>query len=119
MRRHTVIGAQVFSGIESPLMRLAREIALNHHERWDGSGYPNGVAGEEIPLGARIVSVADVYDALTHERPYKKAWPEEVAVAEIEANSGSQFDPTVVEVFLAVLEVLEHSRESPVIKPIA
>jgi putative two-component system response regulator len=107
MRRHTVIGAQVFSGIESPLMKLAKEIALCHHEKWDGSGYPNGCCGELIPLGARIVSVADVYDALTHERPYKHAWPHSEAIEEIISQSGRQFDPNVVEAFLTVMVEFE------------
>ncbi len=99
MRRHTITGGQVFSGIESPMMKLAREIAICHHERWDGSGYPNGLAGDSIPLSARIVSIADVYDALVNERPYKRAWTHEDAVAEIESQSGRQFDPRVVEGF--------------------
>lgn len=100
MRRHTITGGHVFSGIRSPLMKLAREIAISHHERWDGSGYPKGLAGEAIPLAARIVSVADVYDALVHERPYKRAWAHADAIAEIESQKGRQFDPEVVEFFL-------------------
>ncbi len=103
MRRHTVVGAQVFSGIKSPLMRLAMEIALNHHERWDGAGYPNGLSGEAIPLAARIVTVADVYDALVHERPYKRAWTHEDTLVELEAQKGKQFDPRIVDGFLALM----------------
>jgi putative two-component system response regulator len=104
MRCHTTIGAQVFASIDSPLMKLAREIALSHHERWDGAGYPHGVAGDTIPLGARIVAVADVYDALVHERPYRSAWTPEAALVEIQSQSGAQFDPRVVDAFLAVMD---------------
>ena len=79
--------------------QLAEEIALTHHEWWDGSGYPNGLAGEEIPLSGRIVAVADVFDALTHERPYKQAWTVADSVLEMRRLSGRQFDPAVVEAF--------------------
>ncbi len=103
MRGHTVVGGQVFSGVESPLMILCREIALHHHERWDGTGYPTGIAGEAIPLAARIVAVADVYDALVNTRPYKAAWSHEEAVAEIKSKSGTQFDPAIVDAFLALV----------------
>lgn len=103
MRRHTLVGGQVFFGVESPLMILCREIALHHHERWDGTGYHSGLAGEGIPLAARIVAVADVYDALVHQRPYKPAWSHDDAVAEIAAQSGKQFDPEVAEAFLAAV----------------
>jgi putative two-component system response regulator len=100
MREHTTIGAEILSGSKSPLLRMAEEIALTHHERWDGQGYPRGLSGEEIPLTARIVAVADVFDALTHERPYKEAWPVNEAVAEILHQARRHFDPEVVEVFL-------------------
>jgi putative two-component system response regulator len=103
MKSHTIIGAQVFTNIDSPLMQLAQEIALNHHERWDGSGYPNGLAGENIPVSARIVAIADVYDALTNVRPYKPAWTHDDAVAEIIRTSGSHFDPSAVEAFIRVI----------------
>ncbi|MEX2542841.1 MAG: tetratricopeptide repeat protein [Trueperaceae bacterium] len=93
---HTVIGARILEGAKSGVLRLAQEIALAHHERWDGKGYPLGLEGEEIPLSARIVATADVLDALTHERPYKRAWSPGEALAEIARNSGHQFDPTVV-----------------------
>jgi putative two-component system response regulator len=99
VKRHTTIGAQILADSTSPLLKLAREIALTHHERWDGGGYPDGRAGEEIPLAGRIVAVADVFDALTHERPYKQAWPLEDAVTEILAQAGRQFDPKVVDAF--------------------
>ena len=91
MKRHTVIGAQMLSGSSSLYLQLAEEIALTHHERWDGRGYAD-IAGESIPLSGRIVAVADVFDALTHERPYKIACPLDQAVKEIIAQSGKQFD---------------------------
>lgn len=101
MKRHTTIGAKMLSGSTSPWLQLAEEIALHHHERWDGRGY-NGLQGEATPLSGRIVAVADVFDALTHERPYKKAWRIEDAVAEIESQSERQFDARVVKAFLAL-----------------
>lgn len=99
---HTVIGADILSGSGYPLLQLAEEIALNHHERWDGLGYPRGLAGEAIPVSGRVVAVADVFDALTHGRPYKVAWTVREALAEIEAQAGTQFDPAVVEAMLRV-----------------
>ena len=102
MQQHTVIGAGMLSGSTSPWLQLAEQIALSHHERWDGKGYPAGLAGKDIPLVGRIVAVADVFDALTHERPYKKAWQEDAAKAEIESKVGSQFDEHVVKAFLTL-----------------
>jgi putative two-component system response regulator len=99
IKTHTTIGAEILSGSRSPLLRLAERIALSHHERWDGRGYPGGLSGEQIPLAGRIVAVADVFDALTHERPYKEAWPVENAVQEILAQRGRQFDPRLVDAF--------------------
>jgi putative two-component system response regulator len=81
-------------------MKLAREIAIGHHERWDGTGYPLGLSGRAIPKAARIVAVADVYDALVSERPYKRAWSHDEAIEEILNQSGKQFDPEVVEAFV-------------------
>ncbi len=103
MKAHVTIGSKILSGSRSPLLQLAEIIALTHHERWDGSGYMS-LKKEEIPLAGRIVTVADVFDALTHKRPYKEAWPIERARAEIEAHAGIQFDPFVVEVFLKLLD---------------
>ena len=103
MKQHTTIGAGMLSGSSSPLMRLAEEIALSHHERWDGKGYPRGLAGRDIPLSGRIVAVADVFDALTHERPYKDAWGIERVINELQAMRGSQFDSKVVNAFLKII----------------
>ncbi len=103
MKQHTAIGAGMLAGSHSPLIRLAEEITLNHHERWDGSGYPRGLAGQKIPLSGRIVAVADVFDALTHERPYKQAWSLEKVFAELTQMRGSQFDPRVVDAFFKVV----------------
>lgn len=100
MKKHCEIGAQLLSNGHSAFLQTARAIALNHHERWDGSGYPNHLSGSDIPLEGRIVAVADVFDALTNDRPYKQAWPEDEAKAEIEKQAGKQFDPQVVEAFL-------------------
>lgn len=102
MRTHTTIGADILSGSRSPLLRLAEEIALTHHERWDGAGYPRGLAAEDIPLPGRIVAVADVFDSLTHERPYKSAWTVRDALIEIEDSAGSHLDPSVVEALLRI-----------------
>jgi HD-GYP domain-containing protein (c-di-GMP phosphodiesterase class II) len=111
MQRHTVIGASILALSRSPVLQLAQEIALSHHERWDADGYPNGLGREAIPIAARIVAVADVYDALTHDRPYKHAWPPDQALAEIKRQAGSQFDPQVVAAFLSDQPHTEHARE--------
>jgi putative two-component system response regulator len=99
MKTHCVIGAELLSSEDVPLLQLAAEIALSHHERWDGKGYPYGRAGDDIPLAGRIVAVADVFDALTHHRPYKRAWAQEAALEEIVSLSGLAFDPDVVSAF--------------------
>lgn len=103
VKAHTTIGARLLAGSQHPLLRLAEQIALTHHERWDGEGYPPGIAGEDIPLVSRIVAVADVFDALTHERPYKHAWSVADAVEEIRKERGRQFDPRVVDAFVDML----------------
>lgn len=105
VKTHTVIGAKILSGSRSPLLSMAEEIAWSHHERWDGRGY-GGLSGEEIPLYGRITTVADVFDALTHKRPYKEAWPLEEAIAEINRQRGEQFDPRVVDAFMAIHDEL-------------
>ena len=103
IRTHITIGDKILFGSKSPLLQMAEEIALTHHERWDGTGYL-GLKEEEIPMTGRIVAIVDFFDAVTHERPYKKAWPEEEALAEIKEQSGRHFDPRVVEAFLQVIE---------------
>jgi CHASE2 domain-containing sensor protein len=102
MRRHTSIGASILAGSSSPLIQLAETIALTHHERWDGTGYPAGLAGEQIPRPGRIAAVCDVFDALLAKRPYKESWPLEKALAEMESLSGTHFDPTLIRAFLAI-----------------
>lgn len=102
MKRHTSIGARLLSDSNSETLRLAEQIAATHHERWDGTGYGSKLAGEQIPLPGRILAVADVFDALTHERPYKEAWSTEQAVEEISQQRGRQFDPNVVDAFLEI-----------------
>jgi len=102
MKTHTTCGARLLDGSGSPVLQMATVIAESHHERWDGTGYPAGLAGEAIPLVGRIVAVADVFDALTHDRPYKSAWPVHEAILEIQQGAGSQFDPVVVAAFLAI-----------------
>ena len=102
MQEHVTIGARILAEGKFAVLQLAREIALTHHERWDGSGYPGGLAQEAIPMSGRIVAVADVFDALTHDRPYKQAWPLGDAVAEIERLAGCHFDPQVVAAFAAL-----------------
>jgi len=101
IQTHAAIGQRILGGSASELIRLAAEIAASHHERWDGSGYPEGLAGPEIPLAARIVAVADVFDALTTSRPYKEAMSFEAALACLRADSGRHFDPACVEAFCA------------------
>ncbi len=106
MRTHAALGARLLAKSSSPVLQMAATIAATHHEWWDGTGYPQGLADERIPLVGRIVAVADVFDALTHDRPYKAAWPMRQAVARIKRASGSQFDPWVVEAFLATIDEL-------------
>ena len=101
MERHAERGQRILGASASPVMQLAAEIAASHHERWDGAGYPYGLSGEGIPLPGRIVAVADVFDALTTERPYKQAWPRERARDHLVASAGAHFDPRVVEAFLS------------------
>ncbi len=102
MQTHTTIGARILSGGQSELIRLAQIIALTHHERWDGTGYPHQRRGYQIPLAGRIVAIADTFDALIHVRPYKEAWLVAAALAEIGRQRGHQFDPAVADAFLAM-----------------
>jgi putative two-component system response regulator len=104
MKEHTVAGARILGGSSSPLLQMAEVIARSHHERWDGSGYPAGLAGEAIPLHGRLVAVADVFDALTHARPYKPAMPVEQALAELDAMAPAAFAPDVK----AAFDALDH-----------
>ncbi|MDK2980918.1 MAG: cyclic di-GMP phosphodiesterase [Chloroflexota bacterium] len=120
MKTHTTIGGLIIGDHSSELLQTARMIALSHHERWDGTGYPNGLKGENIPIYGRIAAIADVFDALTSERPYKHAWSVEDAVEEIKRGDGTHFDPGIVEAFLAVLpDILEiraqHQEDSLVL----
>ncbi|MCU1717686.1 two-component system response regulator [Pseudomonas sp. 5P_3.1_Bac2] len=106
MSQHPVIGARIIGQHPSGLLKLAASIALNHHEKWDGSGYPNGLSGEQIPHAARIVAIADVYDALTSTRPYKRAWSVDEALALIRRESGKHFDPQLVELFITCMPTI-------------
>jgi putative two-component system response regulator len=104
MKEHVTVGAQLLSQGRSRLIHMAEKIALAHHERWDGSGYPNGLAGDEIPLVGQIVAVADVFDTLINERPYKPAWPLHDALTEMQRQRGRWFSPRIVDALFAVLE---------------
>lgn len=111
MQTHAAIGAHIIGDHPAGMLAMARRIALTHHEKWDGSGYPNRLAGEEIPLEGRIVALADVFDALTSVRPYKRAWTVEEAVAHIRSGAGQHFDPALVELFLQELPALCEIKE--------
>jgi putative two-component system response regulator len=113
LKTHTTIGAEMFAGSRSPILQMAEEIALYHHENWDGTGYTPGLSGEDIPLAARIVGAADVFDALTHERPYKRAWSIEEAAEEMETMRGSKFDPSVLDAMFAVLATQDLATLDP------
>ncbi|ABK45655.1 response regulator receiver modulated metal dependent phosphohydrolase [Magnetococcus marinus MC-1] len=111
MRQHPHMGADIIGEHDNPLMVLAREVALTHHEKWNGTGYPQGLKGEEIPISGRIVAIADVFDALTTQRPYKKAWSVEKAVDLLKQERGIQFDPLLVDHFLRVLPTIIEIKE--------
>lgn len=100
MKGHTILGAKILAGGRSEFMRSAEAIALRHHERWDGTGYPQGLAGDEIPVFARIVAIADVFDALSHDRPYRPAWALERVMETIRSGRSRHFDPTFTDRFL-------------------
>ncbi|GHG19096.1 hypothetical protein CBQ26_06685 [Deinococcus indicus] len=112
MKLHTIIGAKVLEGSTSRLLRVAEEIARTHHERWDGGGYPRQLSGTDIPMSGRIVAVADVFDALTSERPYKEAWTVTAALEEMQRGSGTQFDPDIVERLIMMV-----TSNQPELKP--
>lgn len=111
MEMHTLLGAKLLADGVHPMVRMAHQVALTHHEKWDGTGYPDRLAGEAIPIEGRIVAVCDVFDALTNDRPYKKAWTMEDALAEIIKGRGAHFDPQVVDSFVACLHAIQRARE--------
>ena len=111
MQRHTEVGGDLLAGSRSPVVQLGEVIARTHHERWDGSGYPAGLAGEAIPLAGRICAICDVFDALVSARPYKTAWAVEDALDEIRALGGSHFDPRLVELFLGLVDARPRTPE--------
>jgi putative nucleotidyltransferase with HDIG domain len=100
VKTHAVLGARVLASGDSDVLQMAEAIARHHHERWDGAGYPGGLAGDAIPVAARLVHLADVFDVLVHERPYKESWTVDAAVAEIERGAGTDFDPAAVRAFM-------------------
>jgi putative nucleotidyltransferase with HDIG domain len=111
MKQHAQAGYEILRESESPMLQLAAEIAISHHERFDGKGYPNHLAGHDIPLSGRLVSIVDVFDALTSVRPYKPAWTSDAAIAEIRKGNGTQFDPEIHELFFGALdEILDIRR---------
>jgi response regulator RpfG family c-di-GMP phosphodiesterase len=112
MKQHTVVGHRILAGSASDLLQMAADIALTHHERFDGTGYPEKLVGESIPLSGRIVAVADTFDALTSERPYKSEWPVALATEYLRQNSGTRFDPQCVKAFLGALGDVDEIRRS-------
>ncbi|MBF0626811.1 MAG: two-component system response regulator [Magnetococcales bacterium] len=111
MRRHPEMGGAIIGEHADDLLKTARILALTHHEKWDGSGYPKGLQGEEIPLSGRIVAIADVFDSLTSTRPYKQAWSVDNAIRFIDENAGSHFDPKLVQLFKTILPEILRIRE--------
>ncbi|MDX1320682.1 MAG: HD domain-containing phosphohydrolase, partial [Oceanospirillum sp.] len=112
MQSHARIGYEILSDAKTPLMKLAAEVAHSHHERWDGTGYPKGLKGEEIPLESRIVALCDVYDALRSARPYKTPWSRDGATQYIREESGKHFDPDISSAFLSLIDKIEAVRDS-------
>jgi len=112
MQRHVLIGADIIGDHASGMLAMARSIALTHHEKWNGRGYPNGLSGTDIPLVGRIVAIADVFDALTSRRPYKEPWPVPRAVEYLREQSGEHFDPELVELFLTQMPAVEQVMET-------
>lgn len=119
MKQHTVLGAEILAEQDSVLMETAAHIAQTHHEKWDGSGYPKGLKGEDIPLYTRIITVCDVFDALTSTRPYKQAWPVEQAINYLRENAGTAFDPAVVKHFETIIDQVLALREHYPDEPMA
>jgi putative two-component system response regulator len=112
MRQHSLIGYEILQCSNTPIFKMAAEIALYHHEKWDGSGYPKGLAGDNIPQSAQIVAIADVFDALTMKRSYKEAWSVEASLEEMRANSGTHFNPALLTIFLNILpKILNIKKE--------
>ena len=111
MKEHTIIGHKILSKNNSTIFKLAAQIALNHHEKWDGSGYPNGISGLDIPESARIVTLVDVFDALTMKRPYKEAWSAEDSIAEIKKGSGTHFQPKLVDLFIDNIDEINKTKK--------
>lgn len=106
MKQHAAIGAQILANSSSPLLQLAHKLAIEHHEKWDGSGYPNGLKGEQISVEGRIVAIADVFDALTSKRPYKEAWGVEEALEHMQAQASKHFDPHLINLFVNKLDAI-------------
>ena len=109
MQSHTTIGAAILAGSSSPLLQMAESIALTHHERWDGTGYPAALRGEAIPLASRICAVCDVFDALLSKRRYKRGWTMEEAMAELRSQRGRHFDPELVDAFVELMPDLDET----------
>jgi putative two-component system response regulator len=120
MKRHSILGYEILHGSQSVMLQVAAQIALCHHEKYDGSGYPTGLVGDAIPIFARICAVADVFDALTSVRPYKKAWEDERAIALLREGAGNHFDPACVAAFLtdweSVMEIRNRFKDEEVEK---
>jgi putative two-component system response regulator len=118
MKRHTTMGAAILKGSTVPFIRMGARIAIGHHEKWDGSGYPRGLRGEAIPMEARITALVDVYDALSNRRHYKDPWPEDEVVALMRKGIGAHFDPDLADLFLTHLErfraILVDNPDEPV-----
>jgi putative two-component system response regulator len=112
IKSHTTIGGKILADSKADVLKLAHEIALTHHEKWDGSGYPRGLAGRDIPISGRIVGIADIFDALTSKRPYKEPYPVEVAVEIIRSEQGIKLDPDLVDVFISNIDEVEKIRHN-------
>jgi putative two-component system response regulator len=116
MKEHALIGAKILANSSSPLLQLAHRLAIEHHEKWDGSGYPYGLKGDEISIEGRIIAVADVFDALTSKRPYKDAWSVEKTISHMKEQAGSHFDPAIIDLLVEkldeILTIKQRNQES-------